>query len=95
MQAAVRIVAVREYLELGMHHEQVAGVAVQLDFGKERHSESGGKSIREIRSVEPLCYQTLPRAVFEYRFKQAQAASFETRDTGSLYCGNHSGDFTG
>ena len=91
---AVGIVAGQNF-ELGMHHQQVAGVVVELDLSVQRGPHSGQKTIHQISTVEPFREQPLFRCVLENRFKEPDVPAAKSAQMRGLHVSDDGRHFSG
>ncbi len=89
---AVGIVA-GENFELGMHDEQVAGVAVEFHFAVQRDAHAGQEPVGQIAAVKPFGEQPLARCILENRFEESEIAAAESAQVSGLDFGDNRGHF--
>ncbi len=82
-------------LELGVRHEQVAGVVVELDLAVQRDAHAGQKQIGQIAAMKPLAEQALAGSVFEDGLEQAQTLAAETGEVRRLHFRDDRGHLAG
>ena len=75
--SAFRIVG-RKDLELRVHDQQIAGVAVEFDFAVEGHAQAGQEAVGEIAAMKPFGEQPFARRVRKDGFEQAKIAPAES-----------------
>ena len=93
MQRCIAVVFARQRLELRMHDQQVAGVAVEFHFPEEREPLPRLEPVRQIPAVEPLRHQLSARRVGEPGLEQAQVLALEAGQLRPLSFHQNRGQF--
>src|SRR6185437_7787170 len=62
-------------LKLGMHHQQLACVTIQLDLSEQRELQPNREAVGKICAMKPLTHEANRRAVAENNFEKAKVSA--------------------
>ncbi len=95
MQRGIAIVVAGQNFKLGMHDEQVAGIAIQFDFAVDCQAHARFHAVFEVRAMEPFAEERLGRSIGEDNFKKSKAAAAKARELSALHLHDDGGHFAG
>src|SRR6185437_2615638 len=82
-------------LKLGMHHQQLACVTIQLDLSEQRELQPNREAVGKICAMKPLTHEANRRAVAENNFEKAKVSAAKCGKLRRMHFHQHRGHFSG